>query len=793
MPLSKLQLRPGINKEGTTYSNEGGYYSCDKVRFRSGYAEKLGGWLNQAFSYTYKGVARTLFNWFTYDGSDLLAVGTSNKYYVQRGVGGQYNDITPLAPGSPITPAAGFVLTVSGSKLVQITTPLAHGTTPGTYVTISGATVFNGVDVNGEFEVVSTPTTTTFTISSTTTASGSGVGGGTVASITFQISAGGTTAFPAYGWGYVPWSSGGWSSPATTGTSLGTRLWSQNLFEQDIIFNQSNAGIYYWTYVDPTTFNRGITLGAKCDTVAKVTLSTTYSEISFGTPTTTVTVISIDGIDVGSYLVGTGIPANTTVVALLSATSVQISANTTASASGTYTFSYVGSHAPDRAYYVVASDTSHFTIVLGSKPYDPTNFTPSFDPMLVRWSDQGNPYEWVPSVTNQSGEQHLSNGSYLVTATNTRQEILVWSDTAVYNMQYIGPPYVWNFTLIRDNTSIASMDASVSVNTVVYWMGIDKFYMYNGRLETLSCTIWKFVYDNFNKNKKDLVVCGSNEGFSEIWWHYPSLTSNVNDSYVIYNYVEQTWYYGTLNRSAWLDSPLRQYPLGAFSVQNSYLLTAIGAADTTIELVDASNYPTTGVVLIDSEQISYTGIEDNILQGCTRGVNGTTAASHVIYAPATYTVANQVMFHEYGNDDQSSPVALPIAAYLESSDFDIGDGNNFGFIWRIIPDITFRGSTGAAPNVMLTLRGRSYTTPSSTAVQSGLAGSASGSPYVDKGTTPSTVARTSSSTAVVETYTSEVFTRIRARQAVFRVDSTALGTAWQVGAMRIDVRQDGRR
>lgn len=791
MPLSKLQLRPGINKEGTSYSNEGGYYSCDKIRFRSGYAEKLGGWINQSFGFTYKGVARALFNWVTYDGSNLLAVGTSNKYYVE--LGGQYNDITPLVSSTATALGANPIATVNGSKCVTITTPLAHGTTAGTYVTISGASTFNNVTISGEYEVVSAPTTTSFTIAAATTANATGSGGGGAVTVTFQISAGGTAAVSAYGWGYVPWSSGGWSSPATTGTSILTRLWSQDLFEQDIIFNQSNAGIYYWTYVDPATFNRGITLAAKCDSVPKVTLSTTLGEISFTTPSTTVTVISIDGIDVGSYLVGTGIPANTTVVALLSATSVQISANTTAASSGTYTFSYVGSHAPNRTYYVLASDTSHFTMVFGSKPYDPTNFTPAFDPMLVRWSDQGNPYEWVPSVTNQSGEQHLSNGSYLVTAVNTRQEILVWSDAAVYNMQYIGPPYVWNFTLIGDNTSIASMNAAISVNTVVYWMGIDKFYMYNGRLETLSCTIWKFVYDNFNKNKKDLVVCGSNEGFSEIWWFYPSSNSSVNDSYVIYNYLEQTWYYGTLNRSAWLDSPLRGYPLGAFSVQNSYLAVALGTTDTTVTLVDATNYPATGVVLIDSEQITYTGVSGNTLTGCTRGANSTTAASHTIYAPATYTVANQVMFHEYGNDDQSSPTALPIAAYLESSDFDIGDGNNFGFVWRVIPDITFRGSTGTAPNVMLTLRGRSYTTPSTTAVQSGLAGSASGSPYVDEGTTPSNVVRTSSSTATVETYTSEVFTRIRARQAVFRVDSTALGTAWQVGAMRLDVRQDGRR
>jgi hypothetical protein len=771
MPLTKLQFKPGINKEGTTYSNEGGYYNCDKIRFRSGYAEKLGGWINQSFGFTYKGAARTLFNWVAYDGSNLLAVGTSNKYYVE--LGGQYNDITPLVSSTATTLGANPIATTNGSKLVTITAA-GHGTTAGTYVTITSTLAVGGITISGEYEVVSAPTTSTFTISSATAATSNATGGGTV-TVTYQISAGGTTAVAAYGWGYVPWSSGGWSSPATTGTSILTRLWSQDLFEQDIIFNQSNAGIYYWTYVDPSTFNRAVTLGAKCNSVPKVTLDAALGDISFGTPTTTVTVISIDGIDIGSYLVGTGIPANTTVVSLLSATSVQISANTTASSSGVYTFSYVGSHAPDRTYFVIASDTSHFTMVFGSKPYDPNNFTPAFDPMLVRWSDQGNPYEWVPSVTNQSGEQHLSNGSYLITAINTRQEILVWSDAAVYSMQYIGPPYVWNFTLIGDNTSIASMNANIAVNTVVYWMGVDKFYMYNGRLETLPCSLWKFVYDNFNKNKKDLVVCGSNEGFSEVWWFYPSLNSSVNDSYVIYNYLEQTWYYGTLNRSAWLDSPLRQYPQAAFSVQNSYLSSAIGVADTTIALVDISNYPSAGTVLIDSEQITYTGISGSNITGCVRGANSTTAATHAVYAAVSYTVANQVLFHEYGNDDQSSPVALPISAYLESSDFDIGDGHNFGFMWRVLPDITFRGSTGSSPQVMLSIKARIN----------------SGSGYDTAFTDPTNVSRTSS--APVELYTGQVFTRVRGRQAAFRVDSTALETAWQVGAMRIDVRQDGRR
>jgi hypothetical protein len=407
--------------------------------------------------------------------------------------------------------------------------------------------------------------------------------------------------------------------------------------------------------------------------------------------------------------------------------------------------------------------------------------------MLVRWSDQENPFEWVPSTGNQSGEQHLSNGSYLVCAQNNRQEIMVWSDAALFSMQYLGPPYVWGFNLIGDNTSIASPNAAIVVNTVAYWMGVDKFYQYNGRLETLNCTIWKYVYDNLNRTQIKQVVAGTNEGYSEIWWQYPSTNSNVNDSYVIYNYLDQTWYYGTLNRSAWLDSPLRSSPMAAFSVQTTYLSTDITSSSVTIPLVDGSSYPATGTVTIDSEQISYTSISGNNLVVGSRGANGTTAASHTLYTPVTYNVPNQIMYHEVGCDDKSASLTQPIAGYIQSSDFDIGDGYDFAFVNRVIPDLTFRNSTATNPSVIMSFKARKNVT------NSALETSGPGSDYADIGTTPATVTRTSDSTAVVEQFTSEVFTRVRGRQMAFRVENTAAGVAWQVGAMRLDIRSDGKR
>lgn len=905
MPLTKIQFKPGIDKEGTIYSNEGGYYNCDKIRFRSGYPEKIGGWINYSYSYTYKGIARAMFNWVTYDSYNLLGIGTNQRYYIEQG--GYYNDITPVRSG-PTTLGATPLETTNGSRVVKVTAT-GHGATVNSWINLSTTAAVNGLTLNGYYEIISVPDANTFYIASvaecygtisnasgtptlnvlsvtngcfyvgqtiyglgiatgtTITALGtgtggvgtytvsvsqnvqagtiygvrnataSGVGGGTV-NITYYINGGSSVVTTAIGWGSGGWSSGGWGSSAGAGVTVPLRVWSQDLYEQDLLFAPVGGDIYYWTK-DTTTYARAVTLQSKTNSTTKiVTTTTTYSNPG----STSITIANTDGINTGSTISGFDIPAGTYVTtawnysttltlsgALTNITGVvgTITGTTTltitsggasmvagmivtgsgipagTSITGTYpnftlsqastngvgvaitaggiksgetiTVGFAGLHAPNKTNYVIASDTSHFTIVLGSKPYDPTNFTPTFDPMLVRWSDQDNPFDWVPDVANQSGEQHLANGSYLVAAQNSRQEILVWSDVALFSMQYLGPPYVWGFNLIGDNTSIASANAAIAVNTITYWMGVDKFYNYNGRLETLACTLWKFVYDNINRSQLSQVVCGSNEGFSEIWWHYPSRSSNVNDSYIIYNYLEQTWYYGTMNRSAWLDSPLRSNPMACFSLQNSFLNADITSTADSITLVDTTSYPTSGVVYIDSEQITYTGNSNNTLTGCTRGANFTTAASHLKYTPVTYYVPNQVMFHEYGVDDASCTTTVPIAAYLESSDFDIGDGNNFSFVWRVVPDLTFRNSTATSPRVMLSLKARLN----------------SGSAYTTAFTDPTNVTRTN--TVPVEQYTGQVYTRIRGRQLAFRVESTDLGVAWQVGAMRIDLRQDGRR
>jgi hypothetical protein len=433
---------------------------------------------------------------------------------------------------------------------------------------------------------------------------------------------------------------------------------------------------------------------------------------------------------------------------------------------------------PDETGLIIDSPVDDFTVCFGSNPYDPTNFSTSFDPLLVRWSDADNPYEWVPEVTNQSGEQRLANGSKIVTATTARQEIVVWTDTAVYSMQYLGPPFVFGFTLLDQDISIASQNAAINVNNAVYWMGLDKFFVYDGRVNTLPCTIRQHIFSTLNKDQIAQVMCGNNEAFSEIWWFYPSTGSTVNDTVVIYNYLENVWSYGSLNRSAFSPQSIRDYPMLSFSIQTSYLATDINSSVTSIALLDASAYPRSGTVLIDSEYITYTGVSNDTLTGCVRGANSpagvpSTATSHTTGTTVSMTAPNQVLYHEVGWDDVATGVAHPITCFIESSDFDIGDGHNFGFVSRIIPDIKFLGSTTSSPSVTISIYPRNYP------------GSAYGTPDIEQ----------VNATAVLpyEIYTEQLFTRVRGRQMAVRIGSSGLGVSWQVGALRLDIRPDGRR
>ena len=807
MPLQKLLFKPGINRESTTYANEGGWFESDKIRFRSGHPEKIGGWTNLAaavsgVAYTYAGVNRDMNNWVTLNYSNLNGIGTNQKYYIENG--GVYKDVTPLTSTSPVSLASNPFTTTNGSKLVLVTAS-AHGISPGTWVTFSGATAVGGLTLNGEFETISTPTGNTLTIISPTAASSTATGGGAVVIANFQIAAGNATYSTGNGWGAGPWnavvfgvgsstlsstitaaatsisvasttsfsasgtivieseiitytglsggitftgctratdesmatihlsgvtvqqydsetsgtSANGWGDAASTANAIGAqlRLWTADDFGQDLIFAPRGGAIYYWA-VDTSTYARAVTL-----------------------------------------------------------TSLATAANATN-----------GPYVPTTTLAVISSDVQRFVIAFGSNPYTPGNSATTFDPMIVRWSDQEDAYTWVPAATNQSGEYKLASGSTIITARTSKQEVLIWTDAALFSMQYLGPPYVWGFNLLMDNISIISPNAISSVNNQTFWMGVDKFYVYTGRVDTLPCTLRQYVFNDINQDQAYQIVSGTNEGYNEVWWMYPSLDSPVNNRYVIYNHLEQIWYYGNINRTAWLDSPLRQYPMGAFSVQNSYLDQPITASQLSITLLNGYSYPGSGTLLVDSEYISYTGhtqTDGNTIANCVRGANNpntnvaSTAATHVQYSPVTYNTPNQVMYHENGTDDGSLSVLQPIEAYIQSADFDIGDGHNFGFVWRMLPDLTFDGSTVAAPQVTLSVRSRQ---------NSGTAYGAGNSPDVVSGNNYAL-----SRNYVVQLFTGQVYTRIRGRQMAFKVISTDIGVAWQLGATRIDLRPDGRR
>jgi hypothetical protein len=763
MPLQKLELRPGVNRESTSYANEGGFFAGDKIRFRSGYAEKLGGWTNITNGgNTFKGVARILWNWISTLNQNLLGVGTNQKVYTE--LGGVYYDITPLA--ASLTLSSNPFSTTSGSRLVTVTAS-AHASAVGTYVNFSGATAVASLTINGDYPIQSVPTSNTFTIYASATASSTATGGGSLVIAKFDIDAGTAISTTQVGWGGPPWGEGGWGS--STGAGVPLRLWSMFNYGNDLIFAERNGAIYFWT-LDTTSWSRAIPLADKADATTKW-----EATAAFASGVTTIVVDDATGINTGAVISGSGIVTGTYVTtAWDGSTSVTISTATNASATvSALAFSYAGQHVPKEVLMVIDSPVNDFVICAGATPYNPIDFQTTFNPLLVRWSDQSNAFEWVPEVTNQSGEQTLSHGSYIVTALNTRQEILIWTDTAIFSMQYLGPPFVWGFNLLDQDVSIASQNAAITVNNVTYWMGRDKFFMYTGRVETLPCTLRQFVYSDINLDQLDQICSGANEGYNEVWWFYPSLNSLVNDRYVIYNYLERVWYYGNLNRTAWSEHTQRQYPMGAFSIQIGYLATSINSLVTTIALTDASSYPNAGTVVIDSEQITYTSKDGNTLIGCVRGANSTTAASHEQYTMVELRVPNQVLYHEFGNDDASVTPALPIEAFIESSDFDIQDGQSFGYVWRILPDLNFTGSTGSSPSVTLTVKPRQ---------NSGSNYTAADQPVV-----------TRTSTIPIQQYTGQVYTRIRGRQMAFRVDSTDLGVAWQMGMMRIDVRPDGRR
>jgi hypothetical protein len=713
MPLQTLQLRPGINREGTTLANEGGWYECDKIRFRSGYPQKLGGW-NPISSDTYEGTARALINWVTLRGYNLLGVGTNLKYYIESG--GVYNDITPVRSTASL-PNNPFA-TTNQSKTVVVTAP-SHGGITGDFVTFSGATTVGGLTLNGEYQITYL-SANSYIIQSAAEASATATGGGNAVVAVYQINVGLATFSYLTGWGTGLW---GGVVDGVQQTTLSLSLDSSNTNIAVVLttgFTSGNGTVLMdselATYTGNTaTVFTGATRGANgtiATTHANNTIvynATTYSGWGQSVTNTQGTQLRLwSQANFGEYLlinprngpIYLWIPSYTGAGVLTFGNPAELLSS---GGSGAY---QTDADCPVVAAQVLVSDASRFVIAMGANDYGQQ----VQDPMLIRWSDQESYSTWSPQVTNQAGSYRLSSGSTIVTAIQTSKEILVLTDAAVYSMQYLGPPYVWGFNILSNNISIIGPNAIAAANNIVYWMGVDKFYVYTGRVETLPCSLRQYVFGNINLTQNYQVFSGSNEGYSEIWWYYCSANSTTVDRYVIFNYLDKVWYYGSLNRSAWLDSPLRSYPMGA-------------------------------------------------------------------------TYQHTIVNHEDGNDDvEVNGTTLPINSYIQSSDFDIGDGHNFGFVWRIIPDLTFDGSNNpvpAKPSAVFTVRPRQ----------------APGAPYgtSDTPTVQSTQSYAAQRNYEVQEFTQIVYTRLRGRQMAFKISSDTLGTQWQLGVPRLDIRSDGRR
>ena len=472
MSLKKLVLKSGVNRENTRYTSEGGWYECDKIRFRQGSPEKIGGWVRTSNA-TYLGVCRSLWSWVTLNSQSLIGVGTNLKFYIENGTA--YNDITPLRDTVVLTDPFA---TVSGSPIVTVT-DANGGYVNNDYVTFSNATAVGGVTVNGEYQLTTTTTANQYTIDVGTAATSAATGGGTVTAV-YQINTDVPFSVPITGWGASGWGDGPWGEGTPSAARI--RLWSQSNFGEDLIFGPRGGGIYYW--------------------------------------------------DAGSGLTSRGVELST----LSGASNVPISQRV-----------------------IEVSDVNRFVFALGANDFGTT----VVNPMLVRWSDQGSAIDWTPSVTSQAGFLTLSRGSEIIAARQSRQEVLVWTDAALYALQYVGAPVVWSAQLVGENTSIASQNAVGYANGVSYWMGRDKFYRYDGSVQPLRCDLRKFIFGDFNTQQYDQVTAGTNEAFNEVWWFYCSAESVQNNRYVIYNYLEDVWYYGNLGRTAWLDSGLRDFPLAA--------------------------------------------------------------------------------------------------------------------------------------------------------------------------------------------------------------------------------------
>ena len=704
MPFTKLQFRPGINRETTSYTNEGGWFDMDKVRFRFGYPEKIGGWIKQS-SNAFAGTCRALHPWVALDGTSYLGVGTHLKYYINEG--GGYNDITPIRSTTSagdvtfaasandldgaitaidttitLTSTTGFpssgrikiedeIITyasVSGSNLIGcvrgvndttaaahadaeavlcatlIVTDSSHGALENDFVTFSAATALGGnitADVlNQEYQVTAVINDNSYQVEARTVS--------TINSIT-------TTNGLEPEYVFASSSDTGSGGSACVGTyQINTGL------DTTIVGNGWGAG----------TWSRGA-WGSSTSLAASGQTLRIWSHDNFGEDL----IINVRDGDIFYWDKTDGVSTRAVELAQLTG----------------------ANKAPIIAKQVLVSDRDRHVIAFGcDSEVDPG----VQDPLLIRFSDQENVTEWQSLVTNTAGDLRIGSGSEIITAIETRQQVLVFTDVSLHAMQYLGPPFTFGINAISENITIAGPLAAIAVEDNVFWMGAEEFYAYGGSVQRLPCSVRDYVFTNINSDQLEKVTASTNTAFSEVTWYYPSASSDENDRYVTYNYDQKIWYYGALNRTCWLDRGVSSDPIAAGS-------------------------------------------------------------DHYLY------------LHEVGFDDGSTSPAQAITAYIESSQMDLGDGEQFVFMRRMIPDMTFRNSTNPTPSATMTLKVRNF-------------------PGVNySNSNNSTISKTAS--VPVEQFTDQVFVRLRGRSFAFRIESDDTGIGWRLGSPRVDVRPDGRR
>lgn len=622
--FTKLQFRPGINRETTSYTNEGGWYDCDKIRFRYGVPEKIGGWFPISGN-TFLGTCRALHPWVALDGTQFMGVGTNLKYYIEEG--GSLNDITPIR----LTTSAGdatFAAT-NGSAVITVT-ETGHGAVQNDFVTFTDAVSLGGTItaevLNQEYQITDIVNANSYKFTATAAANGSDTGNGGGATVAaYQIHVGLDTSVAGSGWGAGTWGRLTWGSASSliaAGAQL--RLWSHDNFGEDLLMNDRDGGIYYWDRSDSSSsFVRAIAL-------------------------------SDESSDTGT---------------------------------------------PTLAKQVLVSDVDKHVIVFGC---DPQTDIGTQDPLLIRFSDQESLTTWTATSTNTAGSLRVGSGSEIVCAVETKQQVIVFTDKSVHAMQFLGPPYTFGIRQISGNTTIVGPNSAKAIDDTVFWMGDREFYVYDGGVKKLPCTVKSYVFNDFNASQGLKVFAALNSSYGEVWWFYCSASSSEIDKYVIFNYEESVWTYGNLSRTAWVDRGILTFPIASGG--------------------------------------------------------------------------NTLFYQEFGLDDGSTTPNSAISAYIESSQLDVGDGDRFVYVSKLIPDITFDGSTSTNPAVTFTLQTRNNP----------------GGAYLQTDSNAVTQSEAGTST-VVEQFTQEVDVRLRGRSFAIKVSNSDAQNQWRLGTPRVEVRTDGRR